>query len=293
MRGFGFLGKLLLTAVLVWSVTFLLVRALTTDPAAALSGLNSDPSTRQYLATEMGLDRPVAHALGESLWRVATLQFGHSLRTHRPVVEDIAAPLGLTGLLALAVAALCTLVAAAGFALGLTRGSGASRAASAGTAALAAVPGFLLALLLAPAFPAPPPGASVLAPRYLLLPLLALLLPLLPYALHTGLRFARDLRALPWFEAYCAFGFSHGQIALTRGRRWLLRGAANTGITTFLAAFTGSVAVEIVCGLPGLGTLVLDAIDARDLPVILVACGLTGALASVLVLVRGELERAR
>lgn len=80
-------------------------------------------------------------------------------------------------------------------------------------------------------------------------------------------------------------------IVTTRGRRWLLRGACNIAISSFLVAFTGSVAVELVCGLPGLGTAILDAIDARDLPVVLAISALTGAFASALVLTRSELER--
>lgn len=291
MRLFTYLAKLLLTVLLLWAFVYGLVRELTPDPGSALSGLNTDAATRRYLEAELGLNQPFPIALGRSLYRAVQFDFGASLRTRRPVLKEIAAPLMLTGRLALVVAILSTAVAALSFVLGLLRGIGVSSAFASGAAALAALPGFLLALLLAPWFPAY--GLEDPAPRWmhLILPSVALLVPLLPYALSTGLRLAQDLRALPWFETFIAFGFGPLAIVTTRGRRWLLRGACNIAISSFLVAFTGSVAVELVCGLPGLGTAILDAIDARDLPVVLAISALTGAFASALVLTRSELER--
>lgn len=287
MRWLIFFLKLIAIILLVWIVTYFLVRELTPDPGVALSGLYTDAATRQYVIAEMALNEPWLTALGKQLVRLARLDFGISLRTQRPVLTEIADPFLLTFSLATMVTTLATLLAVASFALGLLRKISIKISLTLLISALSAFPGFLIALLLSSFFPAY--GASESdsinwAP--LLLPSLALLLPLAPYAASTGLQLAQDMRQLPWFETFTAFGFAPSYIAWTRGRRWLLRGLCNIVITVFLAAFTGSVAVELVCGLPGLGATVLDAIDMRDLPVVLTVSGLTATFAGAMVLIR-------
>lgn len=154
MRLFTYLAKLLLTVLLLWAFVYGLVRELTPDPGSALSDLNTDAATRRYLEVELGLNQPFPIALGRSLYRAVQFDFGVSLRTRRPVLKEIAAPLMLTGRLALVVAILSTVVAILSFVLGLLRAIGVSSAFASAAAALAALPGFLLALLLAPWFPA-------------------------------------------------------------------------------------------------------------------------------------------
>lgn len=282
-------AKILLTVLLLWMITFWMVRDLTPDPGSALSGFYADAATRHYLEAMLGLDRSFPIALVDSIGRAVRLDFGVSLRTHRPVLADIWGPARITASLALAVAAAATLVTYSGIVLGLLRNTGLSVQWTVASAALSAIPGYILALL----------GSPWLIPRSadgdhrvvaLVLPTLVLLLPLLPYSFTAGLRMAREIRSLPWFETFSAFGFAPLHVVATHGQRWLLRGGLNVAITVFLIAFTGSVAVEQVCGLTGLGTMMLDAIDARDLPVVLMITALTGSLASMLVLMRTTLE---
>ncbi len=287
MRWIVFPLKLLAVILLVWIATYFLVRELTPDPGLALSGLYTDAVTRQYVIVEMGLDEPWPSALGKQLLRLARLDFGISLRTQRPVLTEIARPLLLTFSMAAIVAVLATIFAAASFGLGLLRNISLRASLMLLPVAISAFPGFLVSVLLFPFFPAyGSAGYDAVYWPSLILPSLSLLLPLVPYAVSTGLQLAQDMRQLPWFETFTAFGFAPAYIAWTRGRGWLLRGLCNVVITIFLAAFTGSVAVEMVCGLPGLGVAVLDAIDMRDLPVVLAISGLTAAFAGALVLTR-------
>jgi ABC-type dipeptide/oligopeptide/nickel transport system permease component len=288
-RPIGFIVKLAATTILLWSFSYALVRELTPDPGSALSGFYADAATRHYLEVQLDLDKPFLPALLHQIGHAVSLDLGKSLRDGRPVWDSISGPMALTFGLALAVACVSVLVASLSMMFGAGWNLKAASGLTALSAGMAVFPSFILALVLSPLFPSIP--KTGLSASYLVLPGIALLLPQLPYALSIGLRSVRDIRALPWFDTYFGFGFSARAIMLQFGRRWLLQAAANVGITTFLVAFTGSVAVEQVCGLPGLGTAAMDAIDARDLPVVFAITALTGAFASALVLIRNELEK--
>jgi len=287
-----FLCKLLLIILLVYGTAYALLRQLSPDPGLALSGLYTDAATRAYVIDALDLDKPYFVALANQIGRLARADFGVSLRTQRPVLSEIAHPLHLTFSLAAFVALLATLCTVAGFLAGLRHEITMKDSLMFFTSSASAFPGFLVALLLAPLFPVTQGGPFFsLWSLQALLPVVALTLPLMPYAVSTGVCLAQDMRKLPWFETFTAFGFTPLTIAWMHGQRWLLRGFCNVSITTFLMAFTGSVAVELVCGMPGLGVTMLDAIDTRDLPVVLAISGLTATFSGVLVLVREELSR--
>jgi len=286
-----FLCKFFLIVLLVFSTAYTLLRQLSPDPGLALSGLYTDAATRRYVIDEMGLDKPYMLGLLSQIDKLIRVDFGVSLRTQRPVMSEIARPLLLTFSIAFFVSLLTVLCAIYGFIVGLCHGITVKTSLMFLSSAISAFPGFLISLLLTPFFPNTWGGGFFPLSVQSVLPILSLALPLIPYAASTGLCLARDMRRLPWFETFTAFGFAPLSIAWMRGRRWLLRGIFNVSIFSFLAAFTGSVAVELVCGVPGLGTAFLDAIDMRDLPVVLAICGITAAFSGSLVLLREELLR--
>ncbi len=85
-------------------VTFLLIRMVPADPAAALAGDNATPAQVQAIRQQMGLDRPLPVQFLRYLGDVARLDFGNSSYSNRPVIDDIADRLPAT--LELTVAAL-------------------------------------------------------------------------------------------------------------------------------------------------------------------------------------------
>ncbi|MDJ0389247.1 ABC transporter permease [Roseomonas sp. E05] len=70
-------------------VTFLLIRMVPADPAAALAGDNATPAQVQAIREQMGLDQPLPAQFLRYLGDVARLDFGNSSYSSRPVALDI------------------------------------------------------------------------------------------------------------------------------------------------------------------------------------------------------------
>ena len=70
-------------------ITFLLIRIVPADPAAALAGDNATPQQIAEIRHQYGLDRPVYEQLVLYIGQVLRFNFGESQYSHRPVGLDI------------------------------------------------------------------------------------------------------------------------------------------------------------------------------------------------------------
>jgi len=70
-------------------VTFLLIRIVPADPAAALAGDNATPQQIENIRHQYGFDRPILEQLVLYLGQVLRFNFGESQYSHRPVGMDI------------------------------------------------------------------------------------------------------------------------------------------------------------------------------------------------------------
>lgn len=79
-----------LVLLLVATLTFFLSRVVPADPAAFLAGQNASEETVARIRTEYGLDRPLTDQFASYIGGLVHADFGESIRTHRPVGEDLA-----------------------------------------------------------------------------------------------------------------------------------------------------------------------------------------------------------
>jgi peptide/nickel transport system permease protein len=100
-------------------VTFLLIRVVPTDPAAALAGDNATPQQIAEIRHQYGFDRPIYEQLLLYFGQMFRFDFGESQYSHRPVGLDIAQRLPATLELTLAALSLAILV---GIPLGVIAG---------------------------------------------------------------------------------------------------------------------------------------------------------------------------
>jgi peptide/nickel transport system permease protein len=100
-------------------VTFLLIRVVPADPAAALAGDNATPQQIAEIRHQYGFDRPIYEQLLLYFGQVFRFDFGESQYSHRPVGLDIAQRLPATLELTLAALSLAILV---GIPLGVIAG---------------------------------------------------------------------------------------------------------------------------------------------------------------------------
>ena len=77
-------------------VTFLLIRIVPADPAAALAGDNATPQQIAAIRHQYGFDRPVGEQLIVYIGQVFRFNFGESQYSHRPVGLDIRQRLSAT-----------------------------------------------------------------------------------------------------------------------------------------------------------------------------------------------------
>jgi len=71
-------------------VTFLIGRVVPVDPVLAVVGDRASQSTYDKAFIELGLDRPIYVQFGLYVEKAVTGDFGESLLTKKPIIDDIA-----------------------------------------------------------------------------------------------------------------------------------------------------------------------------------------------------------
>lgn len=281
----------------VVTLTFLLLHLAPGDPVQLLLGPTASPEQLAAQRTTLGLDRPLPVQFAAWLGRFARGDWGRSIGTGRPVRAVLGAAWPATVRLVGLSLLLSYLI---GIAIGAVQaardGSRTDTALSVVTVTLFALPGYWLGLMLVmvftywaralPAFGAAGLDADFLTGwarlgdqlRHLALPLATLTLIGAPGAA----RFVRgamiDVAAQPFVITARAKGLTPVQVAT----RHILRNAL-TPVVTLLglslpALFSGAVFVEAVFAWPGVGRVLVEAVQARDYPVVMAATAVSAAL---------------
>jgi peptide/nickel transport system permease protein len=275
-------------ALVVASLTMALARAV---PSAELDDLTRTPEETAALRADRGLDRPFVEQYARWLAGVARLDFGTSSRFRRPVGELLGERAANTAILAVA-----ALLVATGLGLSMGRRAGiapqgAGRWIRAAALAVLSLPPLLSSLVLV--FVAARTGwlpsggmtsggltggawlADVL--RHLPVPALALGLPMAATLERLQARSMREALARPFVTASLARGLDAA--AAARVHAWPVSLAPVLGAYGVLTGslFSGSFVVELVTGWPGLGLLLFDALNARDVWLV-AGCGAAGAV---------------
>jgi peptide/nickel transport system permease protein len=279
--------------VAVVLLVFALTEALPGDAAVALAGDQPDPARIEAIRAAMHLDRPAYERLAD--WAAGLLHgdLGTSLTSGRPVSRYIADGFGPTLLLAgLTVA----LLVPAGFGLGVLaarrEGGPVDRLISSVTLAVYAVPEFALGVLLVTVFALnlgwlPPTalgyGTDLLAhPAALVLPVLVLLArPVcsLSRLVRAGMI---DALASPYVAQARRYGVSAARVRYTHALPGALAPAAQQLARTVDWLLCGVIVVEALYVIPGLGTVLLNAVAERDVPVVQGLAVVFGVLTVVL-----------
>ncbi|MGE0555296.1 MAG: ABC transporter permease [Gemmatimonadales bacterium] len=300
-RRLGF-GLLRAPAVVlgVVTLTFLLLHLAPGDPVSLLLGPAATPLQRATTQSALGLDQPVAEQYIRWLVRAGRGDFGVSIATGRPVLALLAEAWPATAILVgLSIALSYLLGIAVATIQATTRRRGLDTALSLGTVTLAALPGYWLAFVLImtftywlgllPAFGAAGLDADFLGPgerlldrlNHLALPLATLTL----VGIGTTARYTRgtlvDVRSQPYLVTARAKGIGRLRVLLRHHlRNGLIPVVTLLGLS-LPALFSGAVFVEAVFAWPGIGQLLVQAVQARDYPVVMAATMLSAVLVVV------------
>jgi peptide/nickel transport system permease protein len=244
----------------------------------------------------LGLDRPLPAQYAAWLGRFAQGDWGTSIATGRPVRAMLAGAWPATVRLVGISLVLSYLI---GIGIGVvqaTRGGWLDTALSVATVTLFALPGYWLGLMMVmlftywlrwlPAFGAAGFDADFLPPaarladrlRHLTLPLVTLTL----VGIGGTARFVRgamlDVAGAPFVTVARAKGLSERRVTLHH----VLRNALIPVLTllglSLPTLFSGAVFIEAIFAWPGVGRVLVEAVQARDYPVVMAATAVSAVL---------------
>ncbi len=280
----GFLVRRFLTAVvsvlLASVVVFSALLAVPGDPAEVILGLNASPEALTALRHQLGLDEPPAQRYVQWLGGILHGDFGESLNYQRPVGALIRDRLGVSVPLSLGAALVACLIALPlGILAALRRGTVLDPLITAASQVGAAIPSFWLGLMLILLFAVRlhwlPAGGFAGWTTDPVRSIGSLVLPVVALGLGQAAVITRMTRAAMLEELdqdYVRTARAKGLAARRVVLLHALRNALVTIVTIFglslTNVFIGSIIIEQVFALPGMGRLVLTAIGARDFPLL-------------------------
>lgn len=259
---------------------FILLRLTPGDPAAVILGEEASAADIAKLREEMGLNDPLWLQFLAWLGRMVRFDFGESIFLRTQVSESVVAAAAVTAQLAVLALIVAVLL---GPLLGAVSASSRSRsldkAMVVGSAVGIAMPTFWLAILMVLVFGVILkwfPVAGYIAPgtdlwqflRFMALPALAL--GILEAA--TLFRYSRNGVLDAKNQPFVMTARSQGLAERTITGQYVFRAAMVPLVTvvglSLASLLGGAVVTENVFSLPGLGKLLLTAVDRRDYPLI-------------------------
>jgi len=277
------LASAVATLLLASLVVFAVLEILPGDPARLMLGLNASPEAIETLRTQMGLDQPVVVRYLEWLYGMVTGDFGRSLTYSSPVIDLVEERLAVSLPLALMALTLSTIIAIpVGVFAAARRGRPADTVAMGLAQFGVAIPNFWFALLLVYVFavglrlvPAGGfPGwgetwsSHGQAFQALVLPAVSLALPQAAILARVTRSAVVEVMGEDFIRTARAKGLPQRIVLWRHALRNALIPVLTIMGLQFAFLLAGTIIIENVFYLPGLGRLIFQAISQRDLIVV-------------------------
>jgi peptide/nickel transport system permease protein len=276
----GRLARGIPTLALVAIAVFALVRLLPGDPALLMLGDMADPENLANMRQRLGLDQPLPMQFLIWIGRVFEGDLGHSIASGQAVLPLVLDRFSVTATIVLIAVALAALIAVPAGMFAAWRQDGAADLMLVGTSTLLlSIPSFWLGLLFLLLFGLklgwlPVVGYVPISEdfgtglSYILLPVVTLALIEAGALIRMARASTLEVLHLDYITHARAKGLSESAVMLR-----------HAGINAFAPTWTmigltlgnllgGIAVIETVFTLPGLGRLIIDAIFARDYPVV-------------------------
>ncbi len=253
-------------------LVFLIVHAIPGDPAVIAAGLEASPETVEQIRRDLGLDRPLPEQFVTFVTRAVRGELGTSIRTGAPVAEEIADRLPYTARLAFwSVLVAAVIGVGAGLVSAVWHNRALDHVVMVTTLVAVSTPSYWLALMMMLTFSVwlgllPSIGATT--PLHYVLPVATL-----------GLQSAGEVARMTRAALLDVLGEEYLRAARAKGVpeiRVLVRHALANALVPVTAIIglrfggllAGTVLVESVFAIPGVGRMMVDAVVARDFPMI-------------------------
>lgn len=271
--------SLILSLIVASLVIFAVIEVIPGDPASYMLGLNAKPETVAALRDQLGLNQSLPMRYLSWVSGMLSGDFGTSYTYKTPVAELIADRMWVTLPLAVLALALSTLIALPIGILAAARRGTATDTAVMGVAQVGvALPNFWFAMLLVllfavrlrwlPAGGFPGWSTPLIALKSLILPAIALALPqaaILARVLRSALV---ETLGQDYIRTARAKGLTRSQTLWKHALRNALIPVLTILGMQFSFLLAGTIIIENVFYIPGLGRLIFQAITQRDLIVV-------------------------
>jgi len=261
-------------AVLLGAVFFIhsLVYLVPGDPAQMMAGEYASASDISHIRTELDLDRSFLARYAIYVSRLARMDMGTSISSGQPVSKLIMDCFPATLLLAslsMLIASLSGIIF--GVMAALSRGRFLDRSILAFSSLLISTPAFVTCILLSFVFSyllgiLPPSGKQGLDPRYIIMPAFALSSRSIALIIRVTRNEMLSILNAQYITAVRAFGFRERTVVWKFAFKNIHVPVAAVIILDLGSYLGGAVVTEMVYSWPGIGRLLMSAIQKRDIP---------------------------
>lgn len=268
------------TLIAICVLAFTLLYLSSSDTARTLVGQNASQELVDQRAAELGLDRPLLIQLQDWLLGAVQGDLGRSWFSGQPVAQAMADRLPVTLSLTIGAVLLSGVVAIVLGALAAGRRGALDRSVQVTSVTLAAIPSFLVALVLVVVFAIVLrwfPATGYIRPEdsvpgwlsTIILPVVALSLGAIAAVTQQVRGSMIDALRLDYVRTLRARGLPHRRVVYQH----VLRNAAGPALSTlglqFVVIFGGAVVVEQVFAIPGVGQTAVAATGQGDIPLVM------------------------
>ncbi len=254
-------------------LVFLILHLIPGDPAQILLfGSRPTPEQIQQLRVQLGLDQPLPVQYFSYVGRLLHGDLGTSFITGRPINEEIAARFPDTLQLTLAAMFVAVLIGVpVGIVGGMRPGSWTDRIAGGFSILGVAVPYFWFALVLVLVFAVKLqvlPSLGEGSPQSIILPAVSLgwgLSAIIARLLRNNLV---EIYRQPYMQVAKAKGLSESMMLYRHALKNALIPVVTILGLQFGNVLSGAVVVEVIFGRPGIGSYLVQAIQAKDIPAV-------------------------
>ncbi|MDA8310803.1 MAG: ABC transporter permease [Actinomycetota bacterium] len=254
------------------TVIFIVIRAIPGNPAETLLGVNATHAEIVALTKRLGLDDSEIVQYGKFLWGVLHLNFGNSIQFGTPALTLVGSRIGASAELAgVSMGGVLVVAFVVGPLLARVSGRRVDRGATSMLMFIQALPPFWVGLLLLLVFvdhlDLLPPGGYSGATSFIM-PAIALGFPfacVLARLVRSGLLEVMDS---PYIQTARAKGLSDFRVLWKHSLRNMLIPVVTVGGVQLGLLFAGAAVIETVFNWPGVGQLLINAINYRDYTVV-------------------------
>jgi peptide/nickel transport system permease protein len=282
------LARLASGVVVLWAavtIAFFTLQAIPGDIADILAGEQTYPGLKEAISAEWGLDESVWQQYLSFLGRLATGDLGTSYVQRQPVADLLAAQVWSTVELAVVAGVVGAVLSVVLAVVSIGRSSAVRSAMSTLELVFTSVPTFWVGILLLMVFSFqwrlfPVAGAN--GWQSLVLPVITLALPTAGFLAQVVRESMERTLTEPFIVTVRARGVSESLVLLRHALGHALLPVMTLVGGVVGALLGGAVITETVFGRPGIGTITLNAVTGKDIPVV-IAVVLFAALIYVVV----------